>query len=1515
MRTHSYFERSFKRKCSVLLVFCYLLSVFTIPQWSTDVYADGSTAGSSTGTSLDFSDEITGWLPSADGKYIYAISKPNNSFYSIDTSVLSVVYSFKIGSAPSDISYDNGKVYVALEGSNKIAAVDTSAGTVTGSVYEYNLSYPPTAIETTNGKIYYASPNTQELRVVDMATARDEALAISGWTGQASDLALDKTGKTLYIGTSRDITRVDLERSEITATRAWDLGNSNSKLIIDDLLVYFRQLKFAESDLLPYGGFDSNVVHANSAHVFSNSFIYNTFSGKIAATLPSRAGQVCIIQGSVFIYYTDEHKLIKYASVNVLLQEVVADQIPQYPVPNLKFYDADYREGLISGTVSWAFPKDIYYVTNYVVYYTNDQGVKIGSALAELDKYTTMYQILNRTVIPEGATRIAVYTKNAVGESAVAASVPINDIALISQLYIMDFSLTDTHPMRDKTDFILSWHENEPNPTYSVMELYPADIHGNVNGDKIVDVPINKSMEVQKFSIGELPESAALLHIKYKRKNGTYDEEVSWSKPNYLLVADNIASEPVSDYIGGNGTPEPITFDGQVSFRDRDYDPLEIGGGIYWNERWVNSGATKYVVYFLNANDERVQPIMEVNRIFPGGLVNFRAYIHFNTPVPNGAVKLGVFAKNTHGESATGEVISLWDFPYATAGEVWLTDTNPARGEISPKLTWVPSYDESSIAGYEVLFLDMNMDKIESAKKFHKSKENKYFYEMEIPYEDIPPSTRYMTVVSINLYGEQSWMDVNGVLMAPIYDNTSDDSIRNNDTDSNIIRPSATLFDLDGDLGEIGGRLYVSPGTNDYSHNAYFLDENYNKIQSIVTAKSYGRYYMPVAHIPMNTRIPANAKYIGVYTFDGAHESEPYTMPITGTDRTYSAMLNHSQITIINNPQGTEDTITITGLTPGDEIKVYRDRTVPYPIASVVTFQNTVTIPVKQLGVTEGSIFFTVSNQWYVESDRLEKTYAAEPVNPIRTPALTADQISVVNNRAGTDDKVTVIEVVYGDVVKVYRDGTISEPLVSKSAAGTSVELNVAQLGTGSGSVFVTVTRSGHLESLRTEKAYAAEQGGGGPGGGGPGGPIGGPAPAASGKVEGGSYTPQMKTETIGGKAYTVAELDGAKLAEAFKQAQSGNSNKAVIDLKESAEAKVVVPVEALANAANGSENAVLSISYKNVSYDLPVHLFDVQALAKQLGVDPKDVRLTITVENVGEPLATDLETKAKQAGITLLTPPVEFSIAISTKDGSKQQTIDDFGSTFVSRTFTLGQPVNSSEATAVRIDPVTNELHFVPAVFTVANGQTEVRMMRQGNSLYSVVQTPKMTFADLEGHWAQADIELLASKLIVKGAAADQYIPDQQITRAVFAALLVRSLGIAQPLRGESAFEDVQRSDWFSGAVAAAVDKGLVTGVGNNRFAPNEPVTREQMALMISRALKMTGQPEGGSANTDPLSAFSDRETVSSWAQSAVTDVLRAGLMNGIGEDEFAPADSASRAQVAVMVKRMLQYVGFMNK
>jgi hypothetical protein len=105
-----------------------------------------------------------------------------------------------------------------------------------------------------------------------------------------------------------------------------------------------------------------------------------------------------------------------------------------------------------------------------------------------------------------------------------------------------------------------------------------------------------------------------------------------------------------------------------------------------------------------------------------------------------------------------------------------------------------------------------------------------------------------------------------------------------------------------------------------------------------------------------------------------------------------------------------------------------------------------------------------------------------------------------------------------------------------------------------------------------------------------------------------------------------------------------------------------------------------------------------------------------------------------------------------------------------------------------------------------------------------------------------------------------------------------------------------------------------LIEGVDERRFSPSEPITREQMALMISRALSLIGKQNDGAGQADALNRFADRTSVSAWAQAAVSKVVQVGLMNGVVEDRFEPAEKASRAQVAVILKRMLQYVGFIN-
>jgi hypothetical protein len=401
---------------------------------------------------------------------------------------------------------------------------------------------------------------------------------------------------------------------------------------------------------------------------------------------------------------------------------------------------------------------------------------------------------------------------------------------------------------------------------------------------------------------------------------------------------------------------------------------------------------------------------------------------------------------------------------------------------------------------------------------------------------------------------------------------------------------------------------------------------------------------------------------------------------------------------------------------------------------------------------------------------------------------------------------------------------------------------------------------------------------------------------------------------TADGKAVTKVSLDAAKLGDAFGLLKNKNKDSQIItvEVKGSAPvAKVEFPGSALTQAATAAPEAIVDIQSEGASYQLPVKVLKLEAIAKELGADAKDVTVNVTMEKVSGSTAAQIETKASSSGLKLLAGAVEFTINVEAN--GKTQELNNFGDTYVSRTIDLAQAVDPSRTTAVLYDRATGEISFVPAVFTTVNGATKATVKRNGNSIYTVVESHK-TFRDLNGHWAKQEVELLASKLVIKGITETDFAPGSEITRAQFASLLVRALGLTED-KTSAQFNDVRAADWYAGAIGAAVKGGLVTGFENNAFKPNDRITRQEMAVMISRAIKTAGTTVDVSENQNQLlSQFKDKTAISSWAEQAVAQSIDAKIINGMTASSFAPAENASRAQAAVMLKRLLQYVQFMN-
>ena len=186
--------------------------------------------------------------------------------------------------------------------------------------------------------------------------------------------------------------------------------------------------------------------------------------------------------------------------------------------------------------------------------------------------------------------------------------------------------------------------------------------------------------------------------------------------------------------------------------------------------------------------------------------------------------------------------------------------------------------------------------------------------------------------------------------------------------------------------------------------------------------------------------------------------------------------------------------------------------------------------------------------------------------------------------------------------------------------------------------------------------------------------------------------------------------------------------------------------------------------------------------------------------------------------------------------------------------------------------------------------------------------QTPSTTerFVDLGNHaWAADAINSLADESIIKGTSENTFSPAANITRADFAILLVRAFELAS--ESEENFADVQNSDYFAKELAIARNTGLVNGIGENKFAPRNNITRQDMMVIVYRALKSMDKLVGDGVLDVPQA--SDFANVSDYAKEAVSALVNAKLVNG-KNGLIAPTDFTTRAEVAVLIKRILDFI-----
>lgn len=171
----------------------------------------------------------------------------------------------------------------------------------------------------------------------------------------------------------------------------------------------------------------------------------------------------------------------------------------------------------------------------------------------------------------------------------------------------------------------------------------------------------------------------------------------------------------------------------------------------------------------------------------------------------------------------------------------------------------------------------------------------------------------------------------------------------------------------------------------------------------------------------------------------------------------------------------------------------------------------------------------------------------------------------------------------------------------------------------------------------------------------------------------------------------------------------------------------------------------------------------------------------------------------------------------------------------------------------------------------------------------------PEVVLTDVNGHWAESSIYSLAQQGVVSGNPEGTFKPDNQVTRAEFATMLVNALKLNM-IEGKI-FNDTA-SHWAKEFIATAYANGIIKGYNDQEFGPDDSITREQMAVMIATAMKLPDASGG---------IFTDQDKISEWAKNSVAAASAAKVMNGYPDGSFKPLANATRAEAATVLSKAL--------
>ncbi|NLZ92161.1 MAG: hypothetical protein GX918_09600 [Clostridiales bacterium] len=187
----------------------------------------------------------------------------------------------------------------------------------------------------------------------------------------------------------------------------------------------------------------------------------------------------------------------------------------------------------------------------------------------------------------------------------------------------------------------------------------------------------------------------------------------------------------------------------------------------------------------------------------------------------------------------------------------------------------------------------------------------------------------------------------------------------------------------------------------------------------------------------------------------------------------------------------------------------------------------------------------------------------------------------------------------------------------------------------------------------------------------------------------------------------------------------------------------------------------------------------------------------------------------------------------------------------------------------------------------------------------YYAVSYKQVSFSDVAADaWYERAVSFIAAREITTGTGSGNFSPEAKLTRGQFIVMLMKAYGMAPDANPKDNFSDAG-STWYTGYLAAAKKLGISAGIGNNLFAPEKEITRQEMFTLLHNALKVIGQlPEGSSGKT--LADFADSDAIAPWAKGAMKLLVEAGTLGG-SDGKLTPQGTTTRAEMAQVLYNLL--------